>query len=160
MAHALETTATVDAQGWTVVSATLPHTKEHVDAFLSAPTKTMKLGDGVRDVQSEPMDNGCTKLHVTNNGFAKTLSYASMRCPIEGGWHSKMISSDDFEQHDIQWVATPDGATTVVSIRVKVSLKAPIPDFLIRSIVTKGLTQTLTRLDMKLSITDLAPPPD
>jgi hypothetical protein len=159
VAYALDVHSTVE-QGWVVVSATLPHSKEQVDSFLSGSAKTMKLGDGVREVRTESLDNGCTKMHVTNNGFAKTLSYTSMRCPIPGGWHSKMVSSEDFEEHDIQWVAIPDGANTSLSIRVKVSLKAPIPDFVVRSIVTKGLTQTLERLDAKLASADLAPSSD
>ena len=159
-AHALETVSKVDDQGWIVVSATLPHSKEHVDAFLAAPSKTMELGDGVREVRTEPMSNGCTKLHVTNNGFARTLSYTSMRCPIPGGWHSKLMSSDDFEQHDIQWVSESSGNSTAVSIRVKVALKAPIPDFLIRNIVTKGLSQTLARLNAVLDGDGLAPQSD
>ena len=157
VAHALDVHSTVDT-GWVVVSSTLPYSKEQVDVFLSRPAKTMQLGDGVREVRTEPLDNGCTKMHVTNNGFAKTLSYTSMRCPIPGGWHSKMLASEDFEEHDIQWVAHSAGTQTEVSIRVKVSLKAPIPDFLVRNIVTKGLTQTLNRLDAKLAVGDLAGP--
>lgn len=155
VAYALDVNSTVE-QGWVVVTATLPHPKERVDTFLSQPATTMKLGDGVREVRIEPLEDGCTRMHVTNNGFAKTLSYTSMRCPIPGGWHSKMVASEDFEEHDIQWVATPDGVNTSVSIRVKVSLKAPIPDFVVRSVVTKGLTQTLSRLNAKLTDDDLA----
>ncbi len=156
-ANALETESTVDEDGWVVVSATLPHSKERVDAFLGEPVRTMTLGDGVRQVKTEPMANGCTKMHVVNNGFTRTLSYVAERCPVPGGWYSAMVSSEDFEQHHIKWTTASGGTTTLVTIRVKVSLKAPIPDFLVRSTVTKGLTQTLQRLDALLTEAMLAP---
>ena len=62
-----------------------------------------------------------------------------------------MTSSEDFEEHDILWEAKPHAEGSVVSIRVKVALKYPVPKFLVQRIVTAALEDTLKKIDKLLS---------
>jgi hypothetical protein len=135
---------------YVVVSAELPHSIEAVNSILSEDVKTMKLGQAVRKVTATPLPNGCTELEVVNEGFAKDLSYVAERCPTKNGWHSKMISSDDFDEHEIIWETDPFGPHSKVTIQVKVSLKYPVPNFLVRRIVGGALEETLEKLHAAL----------
>jgi hypothetical protein len=135
---------------YVVVSAELPHSIEAVNSILRQDVKTMKLGQAVRNVTATPLSNGCTQLKVVNEGFAKDLSYIAERCPTKNGWHSKMISSDDFEDHEIIWNTDPSGENSKVTIRVKVALKYPVPQFLVNRIVGGALEETLEKIDKAL----------
>ena len=110
----------------------------------------MNLGKGVRSVQAEPLPNGCTKLDVTNTGLMRTYSYTAERCPIEDGWHSKMISSPDFEDHQIVWKTVHHGSGSRVVVRVKVEPKFPVPRFLMTRVIGSALEETLERIDARL----------
>ena len=149
-AHALEVTRHREGE-WVVVTAELPHKTEAIRALLQKDAKTMKLGSGVRSVQTEPLPNGCTKLHVENNGLGRAYSYTSERCPIENGWHSKMIESPDFKDHQIIWTTTPSAEGSRVTIRVKAQLKLPVPRFIVTRIVVGALEETLIKIDGLLS---------
>jgi len=135
---------------YVVVSAELPHSIEAVNSILREDVKTMKLGQAVRNVTATPLPNGCTQLLVVNEGFAKDLSYIAERCPTENGWHSKMVSSDDFDDHEIIWNTDPLGPHSKVTIQVKVSLKYPVPQFLVQRIVGGALAETLEKIDAVL----------
>jgi len=144
--QALDTQRTRE-DGYVVVSALMPHTVESVGAIFRQSGRTMRLGESVRSAKVTPLDNGCSEIEVVNKGFAKDLAYIAERCPIENGWHSKMKSSDDFEQHEIIWQALPHASGSTVSIRVKVSLKYPVPNFLVQRIVGGALEETLEKID-------------
>ena len=145
-ALALDTKRTRE-DGYVVVSAVMPHSVESVNALFQQGGRTMRLGDSVRSAKVTPLGNGCSEIEVVNKGLAKDLSYIAERCPIENGWHSKMKSSDDFEHHEIIWKAEPHPTGSTVSIRVKVSLKYPVPNFLVQRIVGGALEETLEKVD-------------
>ena len=148
-AMALETHR-VREDGYIVVSAVMPHSLDAVQRVLDQPGKTMRLGQSIRSVQVKPMDNGCAELTVSNKGFAKDLSYVAERCPVEHGYRSKLKSSEDFSEHDVTWTATPHASGSLVSIRVKVALKYPVPKFLVQRIVGGSLEETLEKIDSVL----------
>ena len=112
----------------------------------------MRLGQSIRSVKVTPLDNGCAQLEVLNKGFAKDLSYVAERCPIQNGWQSKMLSSEDFERLEIIWQAVSHEAGSKVTIRVNVALKYPVPKFLIQRMVGSALGQTLERIDAILQV--------
>ena len=149
-AHALETERKRDGE-FVVVSAVLGHPHESVRNIFQQHRTTMKLGSAIRSVKVTPMSNGCSQVEVVNKGFAKDLSYVAERCPTENGWHSKMTSSDDFEDHDILWEAIPHAQGSLVSIRVKVALKYPVPKFIVARMVGGALEETLKKIDVLLS---------
>ena len=137
--------------GYLVVSAVMSHPVELVQGFLNQPGRTMRLGQSVRSVKVKPLDNGCSELEVLNKGFAKDLRYVAERCPVNGGYRSTLKSSDDFVEHDVIWIAESNGSGSLVSIRVKVALKYPVPKFLVQRIVGGALEETLEKIDMELS---------
>ena len=137
--------------GYVVVSAAMTHSVAAVQGVLDQPGKTMRLSQSIRSVTVKPLDNGCTELEVLNKGFAKDLRYVSERCPVPGGYRSKMTSSDDFDEHEIMWTAEPHELGSLVSIRVKVALKYPVPNFLVQRIVGGALEETLKKVDATLS---------
>ena len=144
-AHAIEVER-VRKDGYVVVSAKLPHAVDAVNSLLRQDVRTMKLGQAVRHVTAKPLSNGCTELEVLNEGFAKDLSYVAERCPTEKGWHSRMLSSEDFKEHEIIWTADGHGTHSEVTIQVKVALKYPVPQFLIQRIVGGALEETLEKI--------------
>ena len=156
-AAALETQRARE-NGFVVVSAVMPHSVESVNAILQQDGKTMRLGESIRSVKVTPLDNGCAQLEVSNKGLGKDLSYVAERCPIQNGWHSKMTSSEDFEQHEIIWEALPHADGTKVSIRVQVDLKYPVPKFLIQRMVGGALEQTLQKIDKILRSEEMSAP--
>ena len=137
--------------GYVVVSAAMPHSVDAVQSVLKQPGKTMRFGQSIRSVKVKPLDNGCSELEVSNKGLAKDLSYVSERCPVPGGYRSKMKSSDDFTEHDIIWTAEPHELGSLVSIRVKVALKYPVPNFVIQRIVGGALEETLKKINTTLT---------
>ena len=141
----------VRKDGYVVVSAAMPHSVTAVQGILEQPGKTMRLGQSIRSVNVKPLDNGCSELEVLNKGFAKDLRYVSERCPVPGGYRSKMKSSDDFAEHDIIWTAVPHELGSLVSIQVKVALKYPVPNFLVQRIVGGALEETLKKIDVTLA---------
>ena len=150
-AQALETERRREGE-YVYVSAVMPHDPAAVRSIFQQHRKTMKLGSAVRSVEVTPLSNGCSQVVVVNRGFAKDLAYTAERCPTEFGWHSQMTSSEDFEEHDILWEAKPHAKGSVVSIRVKVALKYPVPKFLVQRIVTGALEDTLKKVDKLLSV--------
>ena len=137
--------------GYVEVSAVLAHSVEDVQGILKQAGKTMRLGQSIRRVKVTPLENGCSELEVSNKGFAKDLSYVAERCPVTGGYHSKMKSSEDFAEHDIIWTAVAHPLGSLVSIRVKVELKYPVPNFLVQRIVGGALEETLEKIDSTLA---------
>jgi len=142
---------------YVVVSAEMPHSVDAVNSILREDVRTMKLGQAVRHVKATPLPNGCTQLEVLNEGFAKDLSYVAERCPTENGWHSKMVSSEDFKHHEIIWQADKRGVHSEVTIQVKVALKYPVPQFLIQRIVGGALEETLEKIDAALEAEKRSP---
>ena len=136
--------------GWMVVSAVMAHPHDRVNAVLAKPGETMRLGRGVRSVEVVPGRNGGARLTVRNRGFARDHSYTAERCPVEHGWHSRMIDSEDFEDHQIIWTTKPEGQGSRVTIRVKVQLHVPVPGFLVRQVVGGALEDTLEKMDVLL----------
>ena len=134
-----------------LVTAELPHSIDAVRALLSDDAVTMRLGKDIREVEVAPLDNGCVQLTVTNIGFRRELKYVSERCVSPDGWHSKMLSSDDFLKHDIQWSIRPSGEHTSVSIRVVVQLKTIIPRWMVDRFVGRALESTLKTMDEMLT---------
>ena len=136
---------------WVVVSARMEHSPEAVFTLLRQDAKAMKLGQDVRSVETRPLPNGCTHLSVVNEGFTRPMSYTAERCLVENGWHSKMIDSPDFEDHQIIWTTVAEGDGARVTIRVKVALKVPIPRFVMTPVVGRALEATLEKIDRLLS---------
>lgn len=136
---------------WMIVSAAMRHSPEQVDQILAQHAQTMKLGKGVRAVEERSIGGGCAHLTVRNRSLGRDLSYTAERCPIEGGWHSRLLESDDFEDHQIIWTTEPEGEGSRTTIRVKVKLRVPVPDFLVHRIVGSALEGTLEKIDSLLS---------
>jgi len=134
-----------------VVTALLSHSLESVRALLSNDETTMRLGKDIRDVKVTPMSNGCVQLEVANVGLGKDLRYVSERCETKDGWHSKMVSSEDFLDHDIRWSMQSENDSTRVSIRVVVQLKSIVPRWLVDRFVGRALEQTLIKMDGMLA---------
>ena len=135
---------------WVVVTAVMSHSPGQVNALLAKHGETMKLGKGVRSVETQPLSDGCAHLTVRNRGFARDLSYTAERCPIENGWHSRMLHSDDFEEHEVVWSTVSEGSGSRTTIRVKVKLRVPVPDFLVQQFVGGALEGTLAKIDARL----------
>lgn len=139
-----------------LVTAELPHSSDAVRALLSDDEVTMRLGKDIRQVEVAPLDNGCVQLTVTNVGFRRELRYVAERCGTPDGWHSRMLTSDDFLEHDIRWSIRPNGEHTSVSIRVVVQLKTILPRWVIDRFVGRALEATLTTMDEMLAQQRLA----
>ena len=135
---------------WMVVSAVMAHPQDRINAVLAKHGETMRLGRGVRSVEVVPGQDGCAHLTVRNRGFARDLSYTAERCPVEHGWHSRMIHSEDFEDHQVIWTTEPEGQGSRVTIQVKVQLYVPVPGFLVRQVVGGALEDTLEKMDVLL----------
>lgn len=125
------------------VSANVPHSTEAVRALLSDESVTMRLGSNIRHVEVIPLSNGCVQLEVTQRGIRRDLTYTSHRCPTADGWRSRMVSSEDFERHDIRWSFQPNGGHTRVMIVVDVQLKTLIPRWMVDRFVGNALETTL-----------------
>jgi hypothetical protein len=140
-----------EADGTVVVSALLGHDLAEVNRYLADPDATMRLGEDVRAVTVRPGPAGCIELTVVNKGFVRDLSYVAHRCPVPGGWRSKLVRSEDFDAHRIEWTATGERGGTLLVIRVYVEPKMPVPGFLIRKMVSRALRGTLEKLDKELA---------
>lgn len=149
-AHAIEPERSRDGD-WVVVSAHLPYSTASIKGLLRQDAKTMSLGKDIRSVKTKPLPNGCTHLEVVNEGLTRTMSYTAERCLVENGWHSKMLESPDFEDHQIIWTTVPEGEGSRVTIRVKVSLRMPVPRFMVTPFVGAALEETLLKMDSLLS---------
>ena len=149
-AHGLDVSRQRDGD-WMIVSTEMVHSTEAIRALLKKDSEKMSLGTGVRSVKTEALPNGCTKVQVENNGLGRPYRYTAERCAIQNGWHSKMIESPDFKDHQIIWTTVPSGVGSRVTIRVKVVLKLPIPRFLTNRIVGGSLEETLQKIDRLLT---------
>ena len=148
-AHALEVTRHREGD-WVVVNAEFSHKPAAIRAIVQQDPKAMNLGKGVRSVKAESLPNGCTRLEVENTGLMRAYSYTAERCALENGWHSKLISSPDFKDHQIVWQTVPYGDGSRVTIRVKVEPKFRVPRFMMTRIIGGALEETLQRIDARL----------
>ena len=137
----------IHRDGTVVVSAELPHSADAVRALLADEAVTMRLGKNIRDVEVIPLANGCAELRVTNRAMRRELAYVSERCPTADGWHSKMVSSDDFVRHDIQWAVRPKNQHSTVRIVVDVELKTIVPNWMVDRFVGNALEGTLRAMN-------------
>ena len=132
---------------WVIVTAEMPYATDSIRGLLKQDAKTMKLGTGVRSVSTEPLSNGCTKIVVVNDGLGRDYTYTAERCAIDNGWHSRMIHSPDFRDHQVIWTTQPTEHGSRITIRVKVQLKLPVPRFVMTRIVGGALEGTLEKID-------------
>jgi hypothetical protein len=141
--------AVVDREGYVQVQMDVPYSQEEVLAYLSDAGRTMRLGQEITEVQTDP-DGQCTRMRVTTHGFAQTMHFLARRCPIADGWRSTMLESPDFKRHDIEWRVASTDAGSRVTMRVRIVPRLPVPQLIIRQIVGGALRSTLVRLESLL----------
>ena len=66
------------------------------------------------------------------------MRYITMRCPTALGWTERLLSSDDYAQHEVEWRLEPtaDGSTDL-TYRVRVALAMPgVQSLVVRKLST------------------------
>jgi len=141
--------STVDPDGFVRVQMDLTHSQEAVRSFLADTEQTMRLGGDVRKIEAEP-DGDCIRMTITTRGFIRPMRLVARRCPTAQGWHSKLVESEDFDAHEIVWKTEPVDGGTRVTMKVRVIPRLPVPQILIRKVVSGALEATIMRLDALL----------
>ena len=147
LASANPHTATLDDDGFVTLSARLAAPVEAVRGHLDDVTAAFDLVDDARAVRATRRGD-CQEIEVETPGILRPMRYISMRCPTADGWSERLVQSEDFALHEVEWHITPaaDGATDI-TYRVRVALSMPG----VHSLVIKKLSSSMERTVSRLS---------
>jgi len=130
--------------GWVRGSIEIDAPKDKLLEFLRDPHNIARVEGRGSEIEVRP-EAGCDQVHASIPTVIGTLRYIARRCPEDGGFHSWLVSSDDFERYEAIWRVeeTEDGGSL---LRYKVASKTnlPVPEALHRR-QTKRAVKSLLR---------------
>jgi hypothetical protein len=121
-----------------------------VKKLLADPVKAMSLSPDVKKVTATAK-GACHEVHVTTTGITDSFQYHALRCPTEAGVKDELISSEDYEVQNSEWVLTAvDGGTRGV-LRTRTKLTAWVPERFVKSGVKKGISKMIAAMQGALA---------
>lgn len=144
-------TPTVEADGTVRIEMMVSSTPAEVRAILEDPVRACKLSPDVATATRGATSGPCTELNVSARAPGSTLDYRSSRCRTATGWRESLVESDAFTRMDSEWTVESTEAGTKVVLRVRTAVTG-LPDFLVRSSVTRSVSATATNLLIALGV--------
>ena len=114
--------------GRVVVAASV----ETVRAALADPRTIARIDNNGTQVQLLGEEGRCTRTRTTVANPIASIAYESTVCPIAGGWHTRLLRSDDLKEFESTWrvVGRADGQTEI-HYEVRTIPDLPIPQFVV-----------------------------
>ncbi len=96
-------------------------------AKLADPTWVSSVDGGRTTVVVTGHEAACTLAAYTSPSALMTVTYVIRQCPTAHGYKSALVSSDDFAAYESEWTVAPDGAGSLLTYRVQLEPRLPIP---------------------------------
>lgn len=134
--------------GAVVVQASI----DQVRSVVSDPVLISRIDNSGTVIKLLGSQGGCTSIHTTVTHPIASIAYDAEVCPIESGWRTRMVKSDDLQAFESVWRVHPaaDGHTRV-EYEVRTIPDFPVPQFVVdrqtRSSVDSLLKKLRTHLE-------------
>lgn len=116
-------------------------------ARLADPTWVSSIDGGRTTVVVTGHDGACTLAAYTSPSALMTVTYTIRQCPTGSGYRSLLVSSDDFETYESEWIVAPDGAGSLLTYRVRLEPKLPIPLALMTGTIRRDVLSMMEHFD-------------
>ena len=140
----------VDSNGFVGARLLIDYPMSLVRSVLSKPVDAVRLAPDVIEVSAESQGT-CDKVSVKAKGLWRPLTYVVIRCPTEAGFSERLLESDDFSAHNVEWTLAPSGSGTLVTVRSRTRIAFPVPDGMVARVAGKSLLDSLKGLDQEVS---------
>jgi len=140
----------VDSDGFIGARILIDSPLNLVRKVLSKPVDAIRLAPDVLEVSAESQGT-CDKVSVKAKGLWRPLNYVVIRCPTEAGFSERLLESDDFSAHNVEWTLAPSGSGTLVTVRSRTRIAYPVPDGMVARVAGKSLRESLKGLDQEVS---------
>jgi hypothetical protein len=137
--------AAPSADGLVSASVELTGSREDVEKLLGNAAATVRMSPDVTTVTATPHGN-CERLAIEAKGPMGPLNLVSMRCRDGNGWTETLVSSDDFERHEVHWQLEDTPTGTRLTVRAAVTPDFPVPQRLVDAALQSSLVQQLSRI--------------
>ncbi len=143
---------TVDADGSVRVEMLVSCTPAEVQALLADPIRAHSLSPDIASISRGSTSGACTELNISAKAVGgSTMDYRAQRCRTALGWRESLVESSSFTHMDTEWTVESTDAGTRVVLRVRTAVTG-LPDFLVRSSVSRGVSTTATNLLIALGV--------
>lgn len=126
----------IDAPSQQVV-ATIP---ELQDASLSKSVFEMK----------KVPDGKCSSIFRKTRGLWSPLEMNTRICPTAKGWREYLVSSEDYDAYDVEWIVQPTDGGSDVMLSVRSEINLAVPTSLVQSGIISDVNLTFKHLLGKL----------
>lgn len=118
-------------------------------ARLSDPTWVSSVDGGRTTVVVTGHDGACTLAAYTSPSALMTVAYTIRQCPTGQGYKSLLVASEDFAAYESEWTVTPDGAGSLLTYRVRVEPKLPIPLALVTGTIRRDVLSMMEHFEAR-----------
>lgn len=113
--------------GWVRGSIEIDAPKATLLDFLRDPHNIARVEGRGAEMEVRPASD-CSSIHASIPTIVGTLHYIARRCPEDGGFHSWLVSSDDFTAYEAIWrVETTDEGRSLLRYQVLSKMTLPVP---------------------------------
>lgn len=133
------------ADGLVSASVELTGSRAEVEKLLGNAAATVRMSPDVTTVTATPQGS-CERLAIEAKGPLGPLNLVSLRCREGDGWKETLVSSDDFERHEVHWQLEDTPTGTRLTVRAAVTPDFPAPQRLVDAALQSSLVQQLSRI--------------
>lgn len=137
--------ATPPSDGLVSASVELSESRADVEKLLGDAAATVRMSPDVTTVTATPQ-GGCERLAIEAKGPLGPLNLISLRCREGDGWKETLVSSDDFERHEVHWQLEDTPTGTRLTVRAAVTPDFPVPQRMVDAALQSSLIQQLSRI--------------
>lgn len=132
-----------------IVARVLVDATEHQVRATIPELQDAELSKSVFQVDMTP-DRGCHAIFRQTRGLWKPFEMRTRLCPTDTGWRESLVSSEDWDAYDVEWVVEPRTKGTMLSLKLKSNLSFSVPGAIMRRSQVNGLEEMIAALTDKL----------
>jgi len=118
-------------------------------AKLADPTWVSSVDGGRTTVVVTGREGACTVAAYTSPSALMTVTYTIRQCPTGSGYRSILVASDDFQAYESEWTVVPDGAGSLLTYRVRLEPKLPIPLALMTGTIRRDVLSMMEHFEAR-----------
>lgn len=114
-------------------------------ARLADPTWVRGIDAGGTTVVVTGHEGECLLADYVSPSALMTVRYTIRQCPTGHGYRSTLVSSDTFSTYVSEWTVAPDGAGSLLTYRVDLTPRLPLPLSFITGTIRKDVLSMMQR---------------
>ena len=138
----VEVTPAGTVRGSVVVPVALDEVRE---ALSSSVGRATAVDNGARIEATA--DGECELEHTHVPHPIKSVTYTVRTCPTQAGFHTSLVDSRDLDRFEAIWELREIDGGTEVSYDLDLQTSLPLPGFVIRASIRKGVLDALSGIE-------------